>query len=219
MDIKKNLPVILSAINTLLLTGVLVIVSMDKFGGSAQAPKPPTPAAPQRPALATNVDMNQLVAGANIYGSSKAKATIVIFNSFSCGYCSKARGVMNQIMKKYDGQVRIAYKHFNRGEGDVKPAMALECAGAQGKHWQMYNTIFEKGVAPDFTPYAAQLGLNTGKFTKCMADPATRNKTMQTTAEGRKLGITGTPAFVINGDVMVGYRPFECFEALLKKYL
>lgn len=218
MDIKKNLPVILTAVNTVLLIATITILSIDKFG-STTSQRPKAPAPPQRPPLAKNVDMNKLLTGAKVHGSSSAKATIVVFNSFSCGYCAKARVVLNQVVQKYGKEVRIAFKHYNRGEGDVKAAMALECAGAQGRHWQMYNTIFEKGMTADFSAYAPLTGLNQQQFKQCMANPQTRTTTMQQTAEGRSLGITGTPAFVINGDVMVGFRPFEAFEAVLKKYL
>ena len=70
-------------------------------------------------------------------GGKDAKVTIVKYNSFSCGYCKLAAGVINQIHKAYPKRVKIVYKHFNRGGIDELTSQAIECAGEQNKFWEV----------------------------------------------------------------------------------
>ena len=216
MDKKPLISLILTGINTLLLAGLVVYTVTNQ--GPSQPQRAAQPA-PQRPQLAKNVDMDKLLQGAKFYGNKNAPVTVVLFNSFTCGFCAKSREVLNQVATQYSKDVLIAFKHFNRGEADIPPAIAMECAGQMDKAWQMYNTIFQNGLTQDYSGYAQSIGLNVTRFKECYNDPKTRQITIEQTTEGRGYGITGTPAFVINGDVMVGYRPFPNFEAVLKNYM
>lgn len=167
-----------------------------------------------------HVDMAPLLIGAPAIGSKNPKVDIVVFNSFTCGFCRKVNPVLQQLLKKYPDKVRVVYRHFIRNETDIVAANAVECAGEQNKFWQMQDQIFGDNANEfNFKRYAQNAGLNVDQFNKCLVSAKYTSKANNDSEMGRTLGVQGTPTFVINGDVMVGYRPFESFESIIKKSL
>ncbi|MDH5717607.1 MAG: thioredoxin domain-containing protein [Spirochaetia bacterium] len=223
--IMDFLPTSLGIIQIILLT-VLIVQVNNLTPGRPNSPnvpnnRPPGPPQAQRPAPGAVVteDMNELIKGAQAKGASNGKVTIVKYNSFTCGFCNKVKSVLNELIKKYPNDVKVVYKHFNRNEIDIKTGEAIECAGEQGKFWPMYEEIFNKGANGNLPSYAKTIGIDPAKFNSCLSSGKYKNKTIEDTNEGRKFGITGTPGFVINGKLHVGFRPLEAFEALIKSEL
>ena len=101
-------------------------------------------------------------------GAEDAKVTIVEYSSFSCGYCNRVRTTLDQILETYPDDVKIVYKHFNRGGTDSVTAQAAECAGDQGKFWEMHDMIFDEGASGDVKGYAKDIGLNANSFAECL---------------------------------------------------
>ncbi len=92
------------------------------------------------------VPKNVDVGNAPVKGPQDAKVTIVEFSDFQCPYCERAYPTVNQILKDYDGKVRIAYKQFPLNSihpKAQKAAEAAECAKEQGKFWEYHNKLFE----------------------------------------------------------------------------
>ena len=171
-------------------------------------------------AKAKHVDMTPLLSGAQSMGAQNPKVNIVVFNSFTCGFCKKSSEVLHQLVQKYPDKVRVVYRHFNRNEVDVVAANAVECAGDQHKFWQMYDQIFsDHSNSFNYKSYAKNIGIHSDQFDKCMTSNKYVSKTKSDSEMGHTLGVQGTPTFVINGEVVVGYRPFETFESMIKKSL
>ena len=101
-----------------------------------------------------NINLQEFTKNSHFIGNQNAPVTIVKFNSFTCGFCRRAGRVMMKLSEKYSDNVKIVYKHFNRGPRDMKTAMAVECAGEQKKFWKMYNKIYEKGYRGKMATYA-----------------------------------------------------------------
>jgi protein-disulfide isomerase len=101
-----------------------------------------------------------------------------------------------------------------------KAAEAAECAGEQGKFWEMHDALFEsqqqwsgKADAEDtFASLAADLGLNEGKFESCLDSGTYASRVDTDYQEGLSAGVTGTPAFMINEIEMSGAQPFSAFQ-------
>ncbi len=213
MDWKNILPFV----NTGLLVFVAIIVTYGTFFQRKQNILPNKQV--QRPPVqVANIDMKKLTAGAHFRGASNPKVTIAVFNSFTCSFCRQSKGVTDEIIRKYPNDIQFVYRHYNRSETDATAGEAAECAGDQGKFWEMYDIIFEQGVKMDYLPYARVLGLQESKFNQCMTSSKYRKMTWSSTEEGRALGIRGTPAFVINGKMMAGYKPLPAFERILQDF-
>ena len=178
------------------------------------------PSKAQEPQVVKDIDMRPLVEATQYKGANDPKVNIVIFNSFTCGFCKKSREVIHQVLQKHPDKVRLVYRHFSRNEMDEKAGMAAECAGDQNKFWQMYDTIYSDDESSfNFQAYAQKIGVNVAQFNQCLNSNKYLNKVSADTEMGRTLGVQGTPTFVVNGEMMVGFRPLQSFETAIKKYL
>lgn len=78
-------------------------------------------------------------------GPKDAKVMIVEYSDFQCPYCGRAFPTVNQVLKEYNGKVRLVYKHFplvSIHPHAEKAAEAAECAKAQGKFWEFHDKLF-----------------------------------------------------------------------------
>jgi len=163
-------------------------------------------------------------------GNENAKVTIVEFSDFQCPFCrSFFNGTYSELKKEYidTGKARLVFRHYPLPFHDAaRPsAIAAECAGDQGKFWQMHDKIFAEqekkgtgtvayGVA-ELKTWAAQIGLNTGQFNTCLDSEKYGEKVDADTSAGSAYGVNGTPSFFINGKLLVGAQPFAQFKALI----
>jgi protein-disulfide isomerase len=161
-------------------------------------------------------------------GGAAAPVTLVEFSDFQCTYCRKFwRDTLPGIEEKYirTGKVRFVYRHLAvLGPLSVEAAIAAECADEQGKFWPYHDRLFASGGVfalseGSLKGYAAELGLDTTKFGQCMAAPQTKEKVERETLVARAIGMTGTPAFLINGRRMIGAQPPKVFEQILDALL
>jgi len=200
--------------------GILLVISLftggfgigsDASGAAvaeAQQAQARAPSAQQAP---TEINVEGLL----FRGAEDAKVIIVEYSSFSCGFCNRVRTTLDQILETYPDDVKIVYKHFNRGGTDSITAQAAECAGDQGKFWEMHDIIFDKGSSSDVKGYAKDIGLNTNGFAECLDSEKYASKVTEDTSEGKSLGVRGTPSFSINGKLVVGAQPFANFKQII----
>lgn len=81
---------------------------------------------------------------APIRGKSDAKITLVEFSDFQCPFCGRSAPTVERILKEYEGNVRVAYKHYPLGfhpRAQIT-AEASECAKDQGKFWEFHDQLF-----------------------------------------------------------------------------
>ena len=137
-----------------------------------------------------------------------------------------------QIKENYidDGQVYYIFKDFpltNIHPQAVKAAEAARCAGDQDNYLAMHDKLFatqgewqgRSDAVDKFVGYAGDLGLNTASFTTCVESAKHETAVMQDLEEGSQLGVTGTPAFFINGHSMSGAQPYPIFEQAIEQFL
>ena len=154
-------------------------------------------------------------------GPADAPVVMVEFSDFQCGYCRLFwRDTLPKIEERYirTRKVRFVYRHMAiRGDAAVLAAQAASCAHDQGKFWQYHDTLFGKGSPLAFTSarlkrYAAELRLDEKTFTACLDSGKHAERVEAETILGHALGATGTPAFLINGQLIMGAYPFEAFQ-------
>jgi protein-disulfide isomerase len=183
---------------------------LDKAAAPAPTARPGEPDA--------NTRFRADIKGAPIKGAKDAVVTIVQFSDFQCPFCSRVEPTVAQVMKEYNGKVRVAWRdlplpfHPNA----MPAAIAARAAGEQGKFWEMHDKIFadqQHMDRPTYEKYAGELGLNMGKF-KAALDAEKGKELIKADSDmGGKIGARGTPAFFINGKFLSGAQPFEMFKA------
>ena len=155
-----------------------------------------------------------------VKGSPSAKVTIVEFSDFQCPYCKRFHvESFPTIEEKYitTGKANFVYRDFPLGGHQYaqKASEAAECANSQGKYWEYHNILFTNQQTLDVASlksYASTLGLDTAKFNSCLDNGEMVAEVKADYDAGVALGISGTPAFVINGKVMTGACPSQSFS-------
>jgi protein-disulfide isomerase len=158
-------------------------------------------------------------------GPDHAPVTLVEYGDFECPNCKQAVPAVKLLLERFSERVRFAYRHFPLE--DVHPhalmaAEAAECAGAQGKFWEMHELLFanQEHLKPKHLQgYAEQLGLDMALYISEMDDHVYLQRVREHIDSGLKSGVRGTPGFFVNGrvhDVSFGIRTlFDAVEAAL----
>mgnify|MGYP001559612259 CR=1 FL=1 len=171
----------------------------------------------------TVVDMEALLDDDDVRGDEDAPVTIVEWSDFECPFCARFyQQTLPSIEEEYikTGKVKLVYRDFPLSfhTNAQKAAEAAECAGEQGKYWEMHDMLFEQGVqggVAGFKQYAKNLGLNTAKFDTCLDSGAMAGEIQQDMADGAAVGIQGTPGFIVNGKLVSGAQPFAVFKQVI----
>ena len=175
--------------------------------------------------VAAKVD--KLIKDRPVRGPKDAKVTIVEWSDYQCPYCSRAHAtVTNQVMKEYDGKVKLIYKNFPLAFHKwAEPAgIAAECAFKQDEasFWTLYDYFFDnqqqmtpENVKDKSIEALAGGKVDQAKFTACYDGKETLDVVKKDMTDGQSVGVTGTPAFFINGRRISGAQPFESFKAII----
>lgn len=173
-----------------------------------------------------------------VLGKKDAPVTMVEFADFQCPYCKQFHDQnFAEIKSKYidTGKVKLVFRHFPlpfHVNAQIA-GQAAECANRQGKFWQYYEVLFDKGsgdgtglTAADLKSYADSLGLNKGtlgfnknEFNKCLDSNATQDVVKNDETYGTSVGVSGTPTFYLNGKQIVGAQPLASFEQAIETAL
>jgi len=163
--------------------------------------------------------------GAPLRGAPDAPVTLVEFSDFQCPFCKRAQATLKQLLEKYPGKVRLVYRDFpidNLHPQARRAAEAARCAQDQGKFWDYHDVLFThtpQAAPDDLGRYAQQVGLDVTKFKQCLSSGAHQATVQRDLDEGTRLGVTGTPAFFINGRPLSGAQPLEAFARLIEEEL
>ncbi|HSV04962.1 MAG TPA: thioredoxin domain-containing protein [Candidatus Binatus sp.] len=152
-------------------------------------------------------------------GPKNASVTIIEFSDYQCPFCKRAEDVVEQVMKTYDGKVRLVYRDYPLPfHPNARPASeAAACANAQGKFWEYHSKLFHgDGIEADkLKTYADQVGLDRKKFDECVDKKPFSAEIDKDVKDGEKAGVNGTPAFFINGRMLSGAQPYEKFKEII----
>ncbi len=162
--------------------------------------------------------------GDPVLGPANAPVTIVEFSDFACPFCRQAADTLKRVREKYGERVRLVHKDFPLAmHGHANgAAMAARCAGAQGQYWAYRDALFagHSGLAPaDLKAVAESLGLDAAGFDSCYDSDRYRDRIEADVAEGTRLGVSGTPTFMIGDQRYVGNLSFQSFCSAIDKEL
>jgi len=157
-------------------------------------------------------------------GPEDAPVTIVEFSDFECPYCARVNPALDQVMSNFGGKVRLVFRQFPLSihANAQKAAEAALCAREQDKFWQMHDAMFKEqrslGVE-QLKEKAARLELDTEAFNECLDSSRHAEAVMADLQTGIELGVTGTPAFFINGRFLSGAQPYDEIAKIIDEEL
>jgi protein-disulfide isomerase len=137
-------------------------------------------------------------------GNPGAPVLLVEFADFQCPACRAARPLVEEALKKHDGQTRLVFKNFPLSihQYGEKLARSARAAQQQGKFWEMYGALFDNQdrISPQVVDELAKgLGLDMAKFAKDLESEAVADAVSRDRKQGERLDIQSTPTLFING--------------------
>lgn len=191
---------------------------------------------PGQPALKPPATMS--VAGEIFKGEPAARLAIVEYADLQCPFCRRfEHEVYPRIRDSYINTGKLKYFHRDMPlpfhEGAMPAARAIHCAGAQGKFWEMHDSLLADSAslrAADIDDRAGKLGLNVVDLDRCISSDRYADIIQRSVTEATQMQVSGTPTFLIGtlddqGRLMsvktsvVGAHPFETFQAALDPLL
>jgi protein-disulfide isomerase len=154
-------------------------------------------------------------------GPLNAAAQLLEYGDFECPACGAAHPLVKAIRETLGEKLCFAFRNFpltNIHPHAESAAEAAEAAAAQGRYWEMFDTLFENQEALDYDDlgeYAAELGLDAARLINEVMNRAHEGRVREDFLTGVRSGVNGTPTFFINGVRYDGPRDLETMiEAL-----
>ena len=169
----------------------------------------------------------------HIRGNPNAPITIIEYSDYECPFCKRFHPTVIKLLENNAQKLRWVYRHFPLGfhdPGATKQAEATECIAELGGNeafWVYSDLIYKrtrsngKGFPiKNLKPLAEEIGVDGGKFEKCLNTGKYTNKVKEDMENGKKNGVTGTPAaFILNakGDMrfISGALPLAQIQSLV----
>ncbi len=147
-----------------------------------------------------------------VRGPTDAPVTIMTFSDYQCPYCIRSEPVLAEVLSRYPEQVRLVHRHFplETIHPFARPAAeAAMCADEQGRFWEYHDAIFARQGRLEegsFAEIGDELGLDGEALDLCIQERRYAAFVDEDFAAGRAAGVTGTPAFFVNGIALKGAR-------------
>jgi len=160
-------------------------------------------------------------------GSDSAPIEITEYSDFECPFCAQFATVQMPVVRTQliaTGRVRWRYRDYPLPMHPYSryAALAAQCAGEQGKFWDMHDQLFDhhqwaltgKNPRSLFRGFATAIGLDLDKYDACMDSQRYAGRIQASVQEGEARGVKGTPTFYVNGRPYEGRSTSDDFKAL-----
>ncbi len=153
-------------------------------------------------------------------GPVDAPILVVEYSDYECPYCGRAKPAIQQLLDEYGDKVRLVFRDFPLS---IHPNARLAaeaglCAQEQDRFWEYHDVLFknQRELRPvDLARYAVEIGLDAAAFDSCLESGRFTEAVNDDLASGEHFGVTGTPAFFINGRRLTGAQPFSAFKQVI----
>lgn len=202
--------IIFSILCATLLGGLIFISQQDKVDVSSIDANIPQAAAAVSGDIADHT-----------YGNMQSKVILIEYGDFQCPGCGSAHPVIKQVIEKYKDKIGFVFRNFpltTIHPNAFAASAAVESAGLQGKYWEMHDKLYENQEAwkdltgKERTDYFRTLALGVGvegeRWESSLDSVSVQKKINFDQALGQKVGVSGTPAFYLNGE-NIGDTYFE----------
>ena len=140
----------------------------------------------------------------HIQGPIDATVTLVQYGDYECPYCGEAYPIVKEVQARMGERLRFVFRNFPISTSHPhaeRAAEAAEAASAQGRFWEMHDTLYEHQKRlrdEDLRAYAEHLELDLDRFDKEMAEHVHAERIHEDFMSGVRSGVNGTPTFYIN---------------------
>jgi protein-disulfide isomerase len=159
-----------------------------------------------------------------VRGTAAARYTLVEYADFQCPYCGQSFQVVEALRARYGKEMRFVFKHLplEMHPEALPAALYMEAIALQSpeRAWEFHDELFRNqdklGVA-FYEATAKRMGLDMTQLAADVKSERVRAAVVADANEARRFGVNGTPAFLLNGVLIVGARPIEYFESVMQK--
>ena len=157
-------------------------------------------------------------------GKADAPITLIEYSDFECPFCSRGYATVMELMKKYEGKIRFAYKHLPLSfhPQAMPAAQYYEAIRLQSpeKAWAFHDAVYKNQRALQngekfLKEEAKKAGADMAKLAKDVKSEAVQKRIDGDMAEAAKFGFQGTPGFLLNGIPVKGAYPTQHFDDLI----
>lgn len=172
----------------------------------------------ERPSVQVSVDDDPA------QGNPNAPIKLIEFSEFQCPFCKRARPTIEKVLSTYKDQIYYVFRDFPLSfHKEAKNAsLAANCAHEQGKYWEFNHELWENQQAlstEKYTEIAKKIALNLDKYNQCYTSRKFDKEIDKDQNDGIDVGVSGTPAYFINGKFLSGAQPFESFREIIDEEL
>ncbi len=156
-----------------------------------------------------------------VMGNPNGNITVVEFFDYNCGYCKAVFHPIRDAVLQ-DGNIRFVFKEYPiLGESSVLAAKAALAAGKQGKYVEFHTALMDSRAPKDeatITDMATKLGLDANRLKADMNSPDIQQLIQSDIALAQKLGVNGTPAFIVGDKFYPGALDPDAFKKLVEEF-
>ena len=170
--------------------------------------------------------------GRHCLGAKTPAVEIVEFSDYECPHCRRAHKDIRLLVARQPENIRLVHRHFPLDRAcnptlarplhlnACRLAEAAECAGRQGRFWEMNDAIYSvqetvRADKVDPIKLAVRIGLNSPAFAECLAGHSAADAVSRDIKDAIRLGLRGTPTFVVGDKLFLGIIPKADQENLL----
>lgn len=160
-------------------------------------------------------------------GDSDAPVTLMEFGDYESEACAKVNEVVKQLLDKYEGKIKLNYRHFpltKIHQRSLKAAESAVAAAQEGKFWEMHNVLFANRRHLGTTSlklHSKEAGIHNKKFLDDLVNATYGWQVQGDLKEGLDRGVKDVPTFFINDELFSGKPTFEnlskAIDAALRK--
>jgi len=178
--------------------------------------------------------LSRFAEGKPFKGQKDAPITIFEFSDFQCSFCARARSVIDELLLKYPEDIRFVYLHFPLDIHDwaKKAAVAADCAARQDDttFWLLHDKFFDhqreltnESVLNQASTWLEETSVDKEQWEACAMDSSSASnqgvsiEIDLSVATAKRMGLSGTPAFFVNGFLLSGAQPVEAFDTLIQQ--
>nr|VFK17959.1 MAG: Protein-disulfide isomerase [Candidatus Kentron sp. LPFa] len=140
--------------------------------------------------------------GFPVKGNPDAPVTIVEFGNYLCGHCKEAVGIIDDVMQRFEGKVKVVYMDLPFSEISRAIAQGGACANKQGKFWAWHDLAFRNQESLNKESpetLAWEIGLDENVFAACLASGEGEARVKKSEQEADRLGLDRAPSTFVNG--------------------